>query len=301
MPPVLGPVSPSPMRLWSCAAASGMAWLPSQRAKKRELFAFEKLFDDDLFDGVPSSSPEKHLGGGGFGLVGGFADDDAFAGGESVGLDDDGDGEEAELFADVVERGADGVVGGGNVVALHEVFGEGLAGLELAAAWVGPKTRKPRLLELVDEAEGERQFGADDGEVGLLAFGDARAVRRGFRPIDGDAAGEARRCRRCRGRRRFRRHVEIARARGAESVFAAAAADDENFHFARLISPNSFRDIDFDTRVNVWAVIRVEGEVYTFLCANRTQSVTFRARRGHRSCCRSSSAGKCGCILGQHL
>ncbi len=32
MPPVFGPVSPSPTRLWSCAAPNGSAVLPSQRA-----------------------------------------------------------------------------------------------------------------------------------------------------------------------------------------------------------------------------------------------------------------------------
>src|ERR1700722_14797442 len=34
MPPVLGPVSPSPTRLWSCAEASGSACAPSHSAKK---------------------------------------------------------------------------------------------------------------------------------------------------------------------------------------------------------------------------------------------------------------------------
>jgi hypothetical protein len=47
MPPVLGPVSPSPMRLWSCAAASAIACLPSQ-SEEGELFAVEELFEDDL-------------------------------------------------------------------------------------------------------------------------------------------------------------------------------------------------------------------------------------------------------------
>ena len=34
MPPVLGPTSPSPTRLWSCAAPSGMAWVPSHSANR---------------------------------------------------------------------------------------------------------------------------------------------------------------------------------------------------------------------------------------------------------------------------
>ena len=33
MPPVFGPVSPSPTRLWSCAEASGIAVSPSHSAK----------------------------------------------------------------------------------------------------------------------------------------------------------------------------------------------------------------------------------------------------------------------------
>ena len=34
MPPVLGPVSPSPTLLWSCALARGIAVIPSHKAKK---------------------------------------------------------------------------------------------------------------------------------------------------------------------------------------------------------------------------------------------------------------------------
>ena len=34
MPPVFGPVSPSPTRLWSCAVPKGSAVVPSQSTKK---------------------------------------------------------------------------------------------------------------------------------------------------------------------------------------------------------------------------------------------------------------------------
>ena len=43
----------------------------------------------------------------------------------------------------------------------------------MAAARVGPKTRRPRSLECVDDAERKRQLGADDGEIGLFGFGEA--------------------------------------------------------------------------------------------------------------------------------
>ena len=98
----------------------------------------------------------------------GVADDDAFAGGEAVGFDDDGDGEAGELLADFVERGAEGVGGGGDVVALHELFGEGLAGLEARGVLGGAEDAEVVRCELVDDAEGEGELGADDGEGGLL-------------------------------------------------------------------------------------------------------------------------------------
>ena len=33
MPPVLGPLSPSPIRLWSCAGANGTTCFPSVRVR----------------------------------------------------------------------------------------------------------------------------------------------------------------------------------------------------------------------------------------------------------------------------
>ena len=47
MPPVLGPVSPSPTRLKSCAGTSGTTVVPSVTQKQRDLGAVEVLLDDD--------------------------------------------------------------------------------------------------------------------------------------------------------------------------------------------------------------------------------------------------------------
>ena len=95
-----------------------------------ELFAFEKLFEDDLGLGDAEESAGEHLGGGLFGLAMGLADDYALARGQAVGFDHNGHGEARELLADFTERGADGVRGGRDAVALHEFLGEGLAGFE---------------------------------------------------------------------------------------------------------------------------------------------------------------------------
>ena len=189
MPPVLGPVSPSPTRLWSWAEAISMAWCAVAEGEEGELFAGEELFEDDFGLRRAEEDAAEHLGGGLFGLEVGVADDDAFAGGEAGGFDDDGNGEAGELFADLVERGAEGVGGGGDVVALHELFGEGFAGFELGGVLGGAEDAEATLGELVDEADGERELGADDGEGWLLDGDDVDHLVE-VAGIDGDAAGE---------------------------------------------------------------------------------------------------------------
>ena len=78
MPPVLGPVSPSPTRLKSCAGGSAHDRLAVAEREQRHLGAVEVLLDDD-----PPA-------GRGMGQCRGtvLGDDDALAGGQAVGLDD---------------------------------------------------------------------------------------------------------------------------------------------------------------------------------------------------------------------
>ena len=72
-----------------------------------------------------------------------LGDDDAFAGSQAVGFDDDG----CALFFNI---GLGGIaIGKGSVgcrrdmVFLHEVLGEDLRPFHLAAALLGPKTARP--------------------------------------------------------------------------------------------------------------------------------------------------------------
>ena len=90
MPPVLGPVSPSPMRLWSCAAASATACFPSQRAKKESSSPSRNSSRTSSFLGCAEQRSGKDLCGGLFGLDVGVAEDYTLAGSEAVGLDYDG-------------------------------------------------------------------------------------------------------------------------------------------------------------------------------------------------------------------
>ncbi len=146
MPPVLGPVSPSPMRLWSCAGASGATCVPSERQRKLISSPSRNSSMTTCCDGLAQERAVEEAVGGFEGDVARLADDDAFAGGEPVGFDDDGRMEEVDGFFELGGVGADGVVGGGNLVALHELLGEGLAGFEHGGGLGGPEDAQAALI-----------------------------------------------------------------------------------------------------------------------------------------------------------
>ena len=88
MPPVFGPLSPSPTRLWSCAEASGIAVSPSHSAKNEASSPTRNSSITISQAGVAEAAAEHHVDGG-FGFGNGLRDDDALAGGEPVGLHHD--------------------------------------------------------------------------------------------------------------------------------------------------------------------------------------------------------------------
>ena len=88
MPPVLGPRSPSPNRLKSCAGASGT---PVERAvaqhQQRQLGAGESLLDHDRAAGVAERAPGEVLAHRVARVGERLGDEHALARGEAVGLD----------------------------------------------------------------------------------------------------------------------------------------------------------------------------------------------------------------------
>jgi len=90
-------------------------------------------------------------------------------------------------FLDFIRRGTDGVVRSGDVVALQEALGESLAGFEHGGGARGTEDAQAALLKLVDDTEREGKLGADDGEVGPLAFGEANHGGQVLE-VDGNAA-----------------------------------------------------------------------------------------------------------------
>jgi hypothetical protein len=137
-------------------------------AEEADLVAFEELLDDHLPFGLAQQrTGEEALGGLDRGAAR-LADEHALAGGQAVGLDHDGRMEDFDGLFELFGGGADGVVGGGNVVPLQEALGEALAGLEHGRGFGGPKDAQAALLKGVHNAERERELRADDGEPGLL-------------------------------------------------------------------------------------------------------------------------------------
>ncbi len=96
---------------------------------------------------------------------------------------------------------------------------------------MGPKTRKPALREFVDEADGEREFGADDGEGWLLDGDDVDHLVE-IAGIDGDATGELGDASVAGGAEDFRYLGRFAE-RPDERVFATATTNYQNLHSLR--------------------------------------------------------------------
>ena len=115
-------------------------------------------------------------------------------------------------------------------MAHHEILAEGLAGLEARARGERAVSGDPRGLKGVDHAGGERDFRADDHEVGLSAtdeFEDGRRVggvdveALGFEGHAAVTGGDA-----------HLGHAGAAEAGLEQGVFPAAGAEDEDVEFS---------------------------------------------------------------------
>ena len=112
-----------------------------------------------------------------------LGDHDALARRETVGLQHD---RQAELAAAdrrerVVERFADAEARGRHAVPRHERLRERLARFEPRGRG-GRSEQQPAVrAEAIGDAQAQRQFGTDDGEVDLLAFGERQRRRPGRR------------------------------------------------------------------------------------------------------------------------
>ena len=89
MPPVFGPVSPSPTRLWSWLVAIGSTCVPSTIDDEARFLAVEEFLDHDARAGVAEGIAAEHVVQRLLGFGQRHRDDHALAGGQAVGLDHD--------------------------------------------------------------------------------------------------------------------------------------------------------------------------------------------------------------------
>ncbi len=188
MPPVLGPVSPSPTRLWSCAADERERVLAVDECEEARLLACEEFLDDDLAARLAESAGEARVDRR-LGLGPRRGDRHALAGGETVGLDDD-----RQLFPSYVRLGArsirEATIGRGwNIELGAQILGEALRALELCCRLLRPEALDPRRREIIYQSGHQRRFWSDDDEIdgvvlaeadhrGVVADGDAGRTRR---------------------------------------------------------------------------------------------------------------------------
>ena len=197
MPPVLGPFSPSPTRLWSCAATSGSACVPSMRAKK---LASSPTRHSSMTTSAPAApnAPAKQCVNRGGSRLARFGDRDAFAGSQAVGLDDDRN----RLPVEIGERGSlvlEAAVGGGRDAELGaEVLGEALGAFELGRGLGRAERLDAGSGQIVGEAGHQRRLRPDHDEVRCRARGRSRRLRHGRRHR-ARRTRPPRRCRRCPG------------------------------------------------------------------------------------------------------
>ena len=161
-------------------------------------------------------------------------DQDALAERQAVGLDDDGVFPAPADKRDCLVCVAEHFIGRcGDVVRLHQALAEDLARFDLRGGLVRAKRAHTGLLQRIHHTRGERVVGRDADEVDVVFDGEidhALDIRRGNRDIlgvtaDPTVAGRA---------------VDLFRARALhqfanDGVLTAAAADYENFHFAKCL------------------------------------------------------------------
>ncbi len=196
---------------------------------------FEEVFDDDFRAGRAETMIDEDVIQG---VDGGFdihGDGDALARGEAVGLDDDRRAVLLDVGLGRFEFLEGAVLGGGDVVACHELLGEVLGAFDLGGGLVRAERLDAGGFEIVDDAFDQRHFRSDEHPVVLVAaheFDERGVVRqaalRGADAIElhaGIAGGDG--------------HLVDAAAaheRVGDGVLTRAGTDDQNLLTHNLVS-----------------------------------------------------------------
>ena len=182
---MLGPTSPAPTRLKSCAGASTRDRLAVADREQRKLGTGQAFFDHEAPSGVAERGPREIVTHRIARFGDRLGDDDAFAGGQPVGLDDVKAGHRVEVRERGFELGERRVARGGHARGIEHFFHPRLRALEPGP--VGAGTEAPLALrpQAVGHPGDERILGTDHEQVGVDLIGRAGRSSSG--------------CRRCRG------------------------------------------------------------------------------------------------------
>ena len=130
MPPVFGPVSPSPMRLKSCAGAIGTARSPSHSASSDSSSPSRNSSTSTRAPASPKRRSTKKSRSACLGLGGRLGDDHSLAGGEAVRLQHGGVGGAVHLGLRLLVRGELDPGRGRHARLAHQLLRERLAALD---------------------------------------------------------------------------------------------------------------------------------------------------------------------------
>ena len=212
IPPVLGPVSPSPTRLKSCAGTSGTTVVPSIRQNSETSGPSRNSSITTRCPAACRSASARSVG-----------DDHALARGELVVLDDVRRLQPVEDCRHLGRRVGYPVAGGRNAGGGHDLLGERLASLERGGRGARAEDLEAGRPKVVGDAGDQRSLRSDDDEVG----GDLGSrVDRGDQRQDGGDRGDAR----VAWRAEQRGDRGVAGQRQAQRVLAPAATDDKDPH-----------------------------------------------------------------------
>ena len=162
MPPVFGPVSPSPMRLWSWAIGSATA-----RGRRRTARAASTRGRGAAPPARTGRRRRPRDRGDGLGIVVGHGH--ALARGEAVELDDDRASRGRATRRSLRRRRRNGRTRGRGCRVTSPARGRTTSTTRVGrASAVGPKHGMPRRGALVGDTGDERRFGPRDHEIGVV-------------------------------------------------------------------------------------------------------------------------------------
>ena len=227
MPPVFGPVSPSPTRLWSCAVPISMAVWPSQIANRLASSPTRKASTTTSAPASPKRALEtivNRLAG----VFHRFSHHDPLAGSEAIRLDDD----RSALTADILfrlGRIVEALIGGGgNVEFSAEILGETLRPFQLRGIGGRPESGNASCLQRIDKAVHQRLFRPDNDEADLLVAteGNGRVIVIDIKADEGGEVANPGIARRAKERVAMQRPGQLP----GQRMLAPARSDEEYVH-----------------------------------------------------------------------